>query len=517
VKGKKRDNPDIYVKVVGDAAALRLTSNPAADSYPAWSPDGRQIAFASERGTGGIYLISPLGGQERKIADLTTKSRMCWSPNGEYLFVARAYNEAHPAADDGAVFLVPVEGGGAPRRMLAPPQGTWYRDPALTPDGRWLAFSACTGSVVGPGCSLRAVRLKEGLSTADEPREIAKSLRSIHGLAWMPDGSSLIYANFIGGSSFFLWRVNLKAGSEPERLELAGAGAQWPAVDPKGGRLAFSRSLTNPDIWRLELGGKPEPLLTSTAFDLSPQYSPDGHRIAFTSSRYMHDAVWVANADGTGATQISNPARTYSGTARWSPDSRWLAFDSLDKGRVWDIWVVEPGGSAARQVTRGPADNIIPSWSHDGSSIYFASKRSGRFEIWRIPAGGGPEIQVTRNGGYTAFESPDGKAIYYTLSDGGEEGLYAKLLPDGEETQLVKESVPWRSLAVFADGVYYLHAQDQDHYEIRFCEFVGGRTHVVAEIDGPLWYGLAVSPDRKSFLFTKQVPEQDLMLLENFR
>jgi len=312
--------------------------------------------------------------------------------------------------------------------------------------------------------------------------------------------------------------VNVRNGKEPERVELAGAGATYPAIDLKSGRLAFSRSLAHENIWRLESGGKVAPFLTSSARERDAQYSPDGRRIAFCSSRQVKAAIWVANADGTGAAQITNIGSPSSGAPRWSPDGRWLAFDAFEKGTGWDIWVVEASGSSPRQLTHGPADSDMPSWSRDGSSIYFESKRSGRSEIWRIPAGGGTAVQVTRNGGYVAFEPTDGKTLYYTLSESGAEGIYAKRLPDGEEKQVLKDGVTWRGFAVVSDGVYYLHQLGLKSFEIRFHEFARGQTRVVGEIEGQHGSGLAVSPDRKTFLFPKfSDAGADLMLIENFR
>jgi Tol biopolymer transport system component/DNA-binding winged helix-turn-helix (wHTH) protein len=518
--GEKDDNPDIYVKLVGSTTALRLTSDPAYDGYPAWSPDGRQIAFYSERGGGGIYLVSPVGGPERKLADLATNSQPAWTADGKYLLVAKLYREGQPDTGDGALLMVPVESQGAPRQILTPPRGTWYKDPAIGPGGRSLAFASCAGVQAAPSCSLQVVELQAGRAPAGKPRQITKPSGPIWGIAWVPDGSSLIYAVSIIEPRPYLWRVHVGNGKEPERLELAGGGAYHPAIDLKARRLAFWRKLANAHIWRVERGGKPTPLLNSSnASDYNPQYSPDGRHIAFGSSRQIaNHAVWVANADGMGPAQVTNIGTPWSGTPRWSPDGRWLAFDAFEKSRGWDVWVVEASGSSPRQLTHGPADNVVPSWSRDGRSLYFASIRSGRFEIWRISAGGGGAVQVTRNGGHTAFESTDGKTLYYTLSDEGAEGLYAKTLPDGEEKQVLKEGVAWRGFAVFSDGVYYLTQRDLNRYETRFHEFAGGRTQLVGEMEGICCYGFAVSPDRKTFLFSKSSDEgSDLMLIENFR
>ena len=80
----------------------------------------------------------------------------------------------------------------------------------------------------------------------------------------------------------------------------------------------------------------------------------------------------------------------------------------------------------------------------------------------------GVEEQITRKGGYLAYESTDRKTLYYTLSENGSEGLYAKSLPDGVEVQAMKEQVVGRGLAVFPDGVYYLHAVAPGICEIRW-------------------------------------------------
>jgi len=83
---------------------------------------------------------------------------------------------------------------------------------------------------------------------------------------------------------------------------------------------------------------------------------------------------------------------------------------------------------------------------------------------------------------------------------------------------LLKEGVTDRGFTVLSDGVYYLHRLSLKSYEIRFHKFAGGQTRVVGEIEGTLNLGFAVSPDRKTFLFTKSSDGgHDLMLIENFR
>jgi Tol biopolymer transport system component len=101
------------------------------------------------------------------------------------------------------------------------------------------------------------------------------------------------------------------------------------------------------------------------------------------------------------------------GTPRWSPDGRSLALDSRKEGQS-EIYVIAADGGKLRRVTNSPSfSNTRPSWSHDGRWIYFSSDRTGRNEIWNTPpAGEGQAVQVTRSGGATALESPDGRFIY---------------------------------------------------------------------------------------------------------
>ena len=151
------------------------------------------------------------------------------------------------------------------------------------------------------------------------------------------------------------------------------------------------------------------------------------------------------------------------------------------------------------RLTTGSTDDAIPNWSRDGNWVYFASKRSGRFEVWKAPAGGGEAIQVTRNGGWAAFESPDGKSLYYTKGEGST-GLWKMLVSGGEETQVLP-SVDERAFSLVNDGIYFIPEPGADgKYSIQFLSFATGKVKTVVPIPGPLSLGLSVSPDGRYLL-----------------
>src|SRR5262245_3555342 len=264
------------------------------------------------------------------------------------------------------------------------------RVPALAPSGRLLAVASCRGWSRDNACDICVVGLNADWVPEGKPRAVTYQTAAISGLAWTPDGRSLVYSAGVAPNDSSLWRLDVAGGGEPKRLEIASLGAFRPAVALRGNRLAFDRVVSDEDVFRLEVGNTPQPLLVSSMRDLNAQFSPDGRRIAFASGRSGDQvSIWLANADGTGLVQLTRGAGSFEGSPRWSPDGRWIAFDAVSKDGGRHIEVVESSGGRSRQLTDDSFSSKVPSWSRDGKWIYFSSERSGRFEIWRTSAQGG--------------------------------------------------------------------------------------------------------------------------------
>jgi dipeptidyl aminopeptidase/acylaminoacyl peptidase len=226
--------------------------------------------------------------------------------------------------------------------------------------------------------------------------------------------------------------------------------------------------------------------------------------------------IWVSDAEGSNAVELFSRAGAYFGSAIWSPDGQRLAIDSNVEGN-FDIYVIRASGGRSMRLTTDSAADTSPSWSRDGNWVYFTSDRSGRDEVWKVPVGGGEAVRVTRNGGALAFESPEGKFVYYARQK-QLSALWKMPVTGGDET-LVLPSVFGENFFLIDEGIYFIPEPDTDgKFSIEFLSFATGNAKTITPIPGRPYYGLAVSPDRRYFLYT-QLDEagSDLMLVENFR
>jgi Tol biopolymer transport system component len=257
--------------------------------------------------------------------------------------------------------------------------------------------------------------------------------------------------------------------------------------------------------------GTAEILLSSTRIEGHPVYSSNGNRIAFESTRSGNHEIWVCDHDGSKAVQLTSFGGPIAGLPRWSPDGESLVFDSNATG-AYDVYVINANGGQPRRLTDHPADDQTPSWSRDGKWIYFASKRSGELQVWKMPASGGEPVQVTKGGGMWPAESPDGKFLYYANKG----GLWRRPVAGGEENQVL-ESAHSQSFTVTDQGIYFIKGPAASS-SIQFFRFTTGAVTTVYAIPKPVFFGLSVSPDGLSILYT-QIDQQgsDLMLVENFR
>lgn len=501
-QGYAAANSGIFVKKIGSQQLLQLTANQ--DCCPAWSPDGRTIAFSRFTDTEHeIYTVSSGGGGSRKLYTTAIGSRhgeLDWSPDGESIaFVG----ESSPGTS--SIFFLSQNGSAHRITQPAPLNNDW--GPAFSPDGQSLAFIRTQET----GLPENILVMPAG---GGESRTVVTFYNGILGSpAWTSDGQSILFAS--GGG---LLRAPVFGGDQITRIEEAGSAVRHPATARKAYALAYQGVSEAYSVWELNPNdANPTPhglIVSESGRNEGAQISPDGKKVAFMSSRSGTMELWISDRDGSNPYQVT--AMNSIGTPRWSPNGRSIAFDVgwRDRGA---IFVVDVPGGLPRPLAQGSSDNLVPNWSRDGKWVYFASNRTGMWQVWKAAPQGGPAIQVTTHGGFAAWPSADGKTLFYSKFNMPDPEVWRVSVDGGLETRVPQvRPADWGAWAPVQKGIYFVAEDVNQQPIVMFFDFANSRVRKIATLDKlPFW--LSASPDGNSILYEHLDQENShIMLLQNF-
>jgi Tol biopolymer transport system component len=217
--------------------------------------------------------------------------------------------------------------------------------------------------------------------------------------------------------------------------------------------------------------------------------------------------------------RLTSRGAVVAGSPRFSRDGRWIAFDSRLPGEQAEVFIMSADGGPPRNLSNHPATDTVPTWSRDGRFIYFHSNRSGSSQVWKMRADGSQPRQITRGGGYIAYESVDGAAIFYSKSDTSpDNSLWTTGASGGHERMLVP-TLYRHNIAPVESGVYLSTARGlEGGSEILFYRFRDQATQTVYRLPRPVALGLSVAPDESWLLFSQlDGSGSDLMLIDGFQ
>lgn len=534
--GPAQSNQDIYVKLVGPGEPIALTTDPARDDSPAWSPDGRSIAFlrwASGNDSDVAVIVIPALGNaaEQRIATVKIRptervlSRLCWTPDGKWLAIG-ATVEPH---ERHGIWLISPDGR-ARRRLTETPgadvPGVGDFNPAFSSDGRRVAFVR-----EDPSTKMDAIYvlpLLPDMSPASKPEAVTDPSQrdGILGLAWTPGDNALVFSasGYLGMQSR-LHRLPLT----PDRLHAAEPPHVLPFGDQattitvsRTGRMVYSVYSRDSNLWRLNLADPsgaavPSGIRGSTFDEHTPAYSRDGKRIAFASTRTGTEELWVANLDGTDLRQVTFIGGAQCANPQWSPaNDNIILFNSRMQASS-DLYLLDLSTGRSRRITTDSFDDLEAHWSRDGNWIYFGSNRTGHIEVWKMPAHGGAPVQVTTTGGVDAIEGPDG-FLYYSKTPRSPTSIWRVAIAGGGDEMLVVDGLSYSSnFAVGEKRLYWMsRGVSGTDTSIEYFDLSTRKRGRFAGIGKQWWFGLALSPDEKSLMYSVvDRIDSNLMMVDN--
>ena len=482
---------DIYVMPIEGGEARAIASGVAWDMQPKWSPDGRQIAFTSDRAGGdNIWVMDADGSNPVQISKESFRllNQPEWTPDGQFI-VARKHFTSSRSLGAGELWMYHRTGGGGVQmtERRTPQKDTG--EPAFSPDGRYLYFSddATPGNtfeyskdvngqiyiirrldretgeiepyITGPGGSIRPTPSPDGRSIAfirrvryqsvlyvmdiESGREtpvfsgLDRDLQetwAIHGvypaISWTPDNRSIVF-----------W-----ADGRIQKVDVASR-----EVSDIPFHVADSRRVTEAVRFPVEVA----PDTVDVKMIRWARPSPDGSKVVFEALGQL----WIRDLPTGQARRLTRQTDHFEFYPSWSRDGRSIVYTTWDDEELGTVRVVPASGGAGRIVTRQPGHYIEPTFSPDGRTVVYRKVSDGFLTtglwsrepgVYRVPVSGGEPVLITDEGSQPQFGA-DGDRLFLTGREGDRRALISVDL-DGHEKRTHLTSEWAGEFAVSPDG-----------------------------------------------------------------
>jgi tricorn protease len=455
---------DVWVADEDGRNVQRLTVNRARDVYPRFSPDGKWIAFSSDRnGNLDVYVMPSTGGSVKQLTfHSSDDSVLNWSPDGRSILFSANRGEGFMPM----LYTVSVEGG-----MPVSAGADMGVQGSFSPDGRRLAYNQKAQSYWR---KYYRGAYQSDVIVADIAAQKFTNVTDFEGLdswpMWARDGNIYFVSDRDGSGLTNIWRVP-ESGGKAERITSFKSGdVRWPSISADGKTIVFEHDfgVSKLDVaskrvtpLRFDINAETEESLSEVRnfnsevddYDLAPNsrrvafsvhgelftapveegdlrqitdspardrnvtYSPDGKWIAYVSDRSGREEIYVSAVDGAGEPQKLTDVDALKAGYSWSPDSTQIAYTSSD-GKLRTIVVAS---RETKEITSSRYGNVgQPAWSPDGKWLAYSKPDASRVtDIYLVPSTGGEEKKVT----FESFSessprfSPDGRKLFFTRND----------------------------------------------------------------------------------------------------
>lgn len=372
-------NDDLFVRMSDNAGQSALTHHTSDEFGPHWSPDGRWIAYYSQRQTLTVYLVQREGGESRFINAAPNQLYnpnsfgMVWSPNARYLLVY-----ADIAARFVRYWVHAVAAGGMPAQQWS----SFGALPAWSPDGEWLLATTETS---------QGQRILYVLHARTQTLQVlVEQTALIRSFFWSPDGRWIFYTVWSGAGLAQLHRLSLEnadypaiVASIPALYQVIGWSSDLAWIYFVSGLQAGSPSQRS--LARLNLDtGKLETLASLNAVSTEMIFIPDSESVIYSDLQpgEIPCALSMMTVRGEDKVSLFAPVACQQ-SFTLSPDREWVIFSALH-GNAHDIYRVRLDGTELQNLTQNSASDWGGALSPDGRWLIFNSNRNGipqRFQI----------------------------------------------------------------------------------------------------------------------------------------
>jgi Tol biopolymer transport system component/predicted Ser/Thr protein kinase len=379
--GGQKGNLDIYMLRVGGQNPIDLTADTSEDdSEPAISPDGKYIAFRSERSSGGIWVIETTGESPRRLTDFGFNP--AWSPDSKRLVIATEDILNTPTLRYGTSELWVISIASGEQRLLYKGDAV---QPQWSPNGLRIVYWAQNNGQR----DIWTIR-----ADGSDPVPLTMDPALDWNPVWSPDGSFVYFSSDRGGN-MNLWRVRVdekegKPRGQPDPVTTGvSAAAEHLSFSRDGRRMVYASDATSSNIMKVGFDplkkvveGQATAITEGSISRFSPELSPDGQWLVFEQQTATQRDIVISRPDGASQRNLTND-RFNDRVPRWSPDGKWIAFHSNRTGD-YRIWLIHPDGSGARQITT--SESFTPTWSPDGTRLAYNSLFTGEVFILELTA-----------------------------------------------------------------------------------------------------------------------------------